>query len=208
MSDSERDFFVSYAGADRAWALWISQQLASVGYSVELDVWDWPVGSNFIDNMEIALRRARRMVAVLSEAYFDPSSYAMEERTAALRRAKSESSHLLPVKIASCELPPLIAPLIYVSLVDLDAEQARSALLDAARGPVRPDGVALFPVPPERRSRANGPPPFPAPEPTVALEAIDRRAQEQTADTSSMACRHATGSLLDATKLLRSCGSA
>jgi tetratricopeptide (TPR) repeat protein len=145
VSQSDRDFFVSYAGADRAWALWISQQLVSAGYTVELDVWDWPAGSNFINNMEVAIRRARRMVAVLSDAYFDPASYAMEERAAALRQAKSEQSQLLPVKVASCELPPLIAPLIYVSLVDLDEEQARSALLDAARGPSRPDGAALFP---------------------------------------------------------------
>jgi tetratricopeptide (TPR) repeat protein len=145
LSESQRDFFVSYAGVDRAWAIWISQELVRAGYSVELDVWDWPAGSNFIDNMEVALQRAKRMVAVLSEAYFDPTSYAMEERTAALRQAKSQPAHLLPVRVAPCRLPPLIAPLIYVDLVELDEEQARSALLDAARGPVRPDGGTQFP---------------------------------------------------------------
>ena len=35
------DFFVSHAGAERAWAEWVAWQLTDVGYTVELDAWDW-----------------------------------------------------------------------------------------------------------------------------------------------------------------------
>jgi hypothetical protein len=35
------DFFISHAGADRAWAEWVAWQLTDAGYTVELDVWDW-----------------------------------------------------------------------------------------------------------------------------------------------------------------------
>jgi hypothetical protein len=32
------DFFISHAGADRAWAEWVAWQLDAAGYTVELDV--------------------------------------------------------------------------------------------------------------------------------------------------------------------------
>jgi TIR domain len=34
--DQQRDFFVSYTGADRAWAEWIAWQLEDAGYSIVL----------------------------------------------------------------------------------------------------------------------------------------------------------------------------
>ena len=46
------DFFVSHAGADRAWAEWVAWQLAEAGYTVELDVWDWAAGPEFRDRDE------------------------------------------------------------------------------------------------------------------------------------------------------------
>ncbi len=49
------DFFISHAGADRAWAEWVAWQLTDAGYSVELDVWDWAAGQNFVAAMSDAL---------------------------------------------------------------------------------------------------------------------------------------------------------
>ncbi|MFI8529883.1 toll/interleukin-1 receptor domain-containing protein [Streptomyces aquilus] len=37
-------WFVSHAGADRAWAEWIAWQLLDAGLEVELDCWDWGAG--------------------------------------------------------------------------------------------------------------------------------------------------------------------
>src|SRR6201996_5039216 len=78
------DFFVSHAGADRAWAEWVAWQLAEAGYAVELDVWDWVPGRNFVTAMSDALDRADRVVALFSAAYFDRSRYTTEEWAAAL----------------------------------------------------------------------------------------------------------------------------
>jgi phage replication-related protein YjqB (UPF0714/DUF867 family) len=36
-----RDFFISYTGADRAWAEWIAVQLEAAGYSTVLQAWDF-----------------------------------------------------------------------------------------------------------------------------------------------------------------------
>ncbi|AZP22651.1 TIR domain-containing protein [Streptomyces aquilus] len=45
-SDRSSDvmWFVSHAGADRAWAEWIAWQLLDAGLEVELDCWDWGAG--------------------------------------------------------------------------------------------------------------------------------------------------------------------
>src|SRR6516162_1547625 len=76
------DFFVSHAGADRAWAEWVAWQLTEAGYTVELDLWDWAAGQNFVTAMSDALARCDRMVALLSAAYFERSRYTTEEWTA------------------------------------------------------------------------------------------------------------------------------
>ena len=40
--------FVSYASRDRSWAEWVAWQLEENGFEVELDVWDWAAGDNFM----------------------------------------------------------------------------------------------------------------------------------------------------------------
>jgi hypothetical protein len=53
----KKDFFVSYTGADRAWAEWIAWELEAKGYSVIIQAWDFHGGDNFIKNMHEALAR-------------------------------------------------------------------------------------------------------------------------------------------------------
>ena len=77
------DFFVSYASVDRAWAEWVAWQLTEAGYAVELDVWDWAAGQNFMTAISDALARCDRVLALFSAAYFDRSRYTTEEWTAA-----------------------------------------------------------------------------------------------------------------------------
>jgi hypothetical protein len=57
------DFFVSHAGRDTGWAEWLAWQLEQAGYRVELDVWDWAPGEDFVTRMQQALERADRLLA-------------------------------------------------------------------------------------------------------------------------------------------------
>jgi hypothetical protein len=135
------DFFISHAGADRAWAEWVAWQLDAAGYSVELDVWDWTPGQNFVTAMSDALDRAARVVALFSQAYFERSRYTTEEWSAAARR-------LVPVRVEDVppeQMPGVLRPLIFCDLFAVDADQARRVLLAAAEGPRRPDGEPQFP---------------------------------------------------------------
>src|SRR4051794_12529222 len=78
-NEDRRDFFVSYAGADRPWATWAASLLETNGFTVELDIWDWPVGANFAQAMNTALLRADRLLLLLSPSYFDPARCTGEE---------------------------------------------------------------------------------------------------------------------------------
>lgn len=69
MSEEQRvDFFVSYTGADVAWAEWVASVLEEAGFSTILQAWDFRPGSNFVLDMHEALRRSDRVLPLLSEA--------------------------------------------------------------------------------------------------------------------------------------------
>ena len=149
MSGDRKDFFVSHAGVDRAWAEWVAWQLEAAGYSVELDAWDWRVGRNFVTAMSDALDRCNRVLALVSRAYLDRSRYTTEEWSAAVTRVMGmPESRLVPVRVEEVpveEMPSLLRPLIFCDVFDMDAEQARRVLLVAVAGPRRPDGEPVFP---------------------------------------------------------------
>src|SRR6266567_6481668 len=110
------DFFVSHAGADRAWAEWVAWQLTDAGYTVELDVWDWAAGQNFVAAMSDALGRCDRVVALFSAAYFDRSRYTTEEWSlAVLHVPGTGEGRLVPVRVAevaAAAMPAVLRPLL------------------------------------------------------------------------------------------------
>ena len=149
MGGDRKDFFVSYAGADRAWAEWVAWQLEQAGYSVELDVWDWAAGRNFMTAISDALDRCDRILALFSPTYFDRSRYTTEEWSAAVVHLPGmREGRLVPVRVEEVsaeEMPAVLRPLISRDVFGVDAEQARRVLLDAVAGPWRPDGEPVFP---------------------------------------------------------------
>ena len=149
MSGEQVDFFVSHAGADRAWAEWVAWQLAEAGYTVELDVWDWAAGRNFVTAMSDALDRCNRVVALFSAAYFERSRYTTEEWTAmVLHVPGAGEGRLVPVRIeevATGQMPAVLRPLVSLDLFGVAEEQARRVLLEAVTGPRRPDQPPVFP---------------------------------------------------------------
>ena len=123
--------------------------MADAGYTVELDVWDWPAGGNFVLAMSDALARCDRVVAVLSPAYFARARYSTEEWAAAFVHVPvTGQGRLVPVRVESLpaeQMPAVLRPLVFCDLVGLDAAEARRALLEAVAGPRRPDGEPVFP---------------------------------------------------------------
>ncbi|MFC8350763.1 FxSxx-COOH system tetratricopeptide repeat protein [Streptomyces sp. NPDC057280] len=126
-------WFISHAGADRAWAEWVAWQLLEAGLEVELDCWDWGAGDSFIAKMNAALEHGR-MLALYSPDYFDPERFTLLEYEAMLAMREK----ITPVRIADVTPPPVLRPLIASDLFGLDDQAAREALLRAVSGPSRP----------------------------------------------------------------------
>jgi len=134
MSSPEKDFFISYASADREWAEWIAWCLEKAGYRVIIQAWDFPAGSNLVYEMDNALKQARQVVVVLSPAYL-ASEFASSEWADAFRRdPQGKERLLLPVRVQSCEVRGLLGSIVYCDLVDCDEQTARERLLAGVRG--------------------------------------------------------------------------
>ncbi|MGR6965820.1 FxSxx-COOH system tetratricopeptide repeat protein [Geodermatophilus sp. URMC 61] len=146
MSGRGVDFFISHAGRDTAWAEWLAWQLQEVGYTVELDVWDWTPGEDFVARMQQALERADRLLAVCTEAYF-ASAFGGAELRAVF--AQQWAGRIVPVLVEPVTLPALYAPLIHVDLTGLGEAAAVTRLRGRLAG-----------------ERPTGPPPFPRSGPT------------------------------------------
>src|SRR4051794_15736050 len=162
------DFFVSHAGRDTGWAEWLAWQLQQAGYTVELDVWDWAPGEDFVARMQVALERADRLLAVCTEAYFSSVFGGAELRAAFAQPAAG--GRIVPVLIEPVTLPPLYAPLISLDLTGLN-EAAAAARLRARLAGGRPTSAPPFPRP--------GPAPTDKPGFAGALPAVWRGAPPQ-----------------------------
>jgi hypothetical protein len=99
------DFFVSYTGADTAWAEWIAWQLKTAGHQVTIQAWHFRPGMNFVVLMGRALDTCERTVAVVSQAYLDQSTYGSDEWTAAFTHHNPARSSLLLVLVEPVTLP-------------------------------------------------------------------------------------------------------
>jgi hypothetical protein len=145
VSSRGTDFFISHAGRDTGWAEWLAWQLQEAGWTVELDVWDWAPGEDFVARMSAALESADRLLAVCTEAYF-ASAFGGAELRAAFAQSAAAQRRIVPVLVEPVTLPPLYAPLIYLDLTGLDEAAAAARLRDRLTG-VRPAGPPPFPRP-------------------------------------------------------------
>ena len=148
MRQERVDFFISHAGRDRAWAEWVAWHLAEAGNTVELDVWDWQAGQNFVTKMSDALDGAARVVALYSSAYFQRPRYTAEEWSASVLHLSGVEGRLVPLRIEAvptAQIPAVLRPLLFHDLFGLDEQQARQALVEAVSGPGRPDVKPIFP---------------------------------------------------------------
>jgi tetratricopeptide (TPR) repeat protein len=163
----DRDFFISYTGADQAWAEWIADTLERAGYSIVLQAWDFRPGEVFVERMHQAVDQAKRTILVLSNAYL-ASAFATSEWQAVF--AKDPTGHhglLLPVRIVDCQPPGLLRGRIYVDLAGLDELTAAARLLEGVKQDrIRPTGRVRFPGTARPRPTFEAPP-FPGRPPAI-----------------------------------------
>ncbi|AIR99126.1 FxSxx-COOH system tetratricopeptide repeat protein [Streptomyces glaucescens] len=158
MPDESELIFVSHAERDDQWAQWAAWHLEQAGYRVELGLWHWRAGDDFVTRMNEALEQASAVVAVLSPHYFEPGRYTEEQWRAAVARG----GRFIPVVVEPLkpgQLPAFLSSRIQVDLHELPGEaEAVKALTEAVRGRGRPEHPPAYPP-----AAAPGPQPrFPA----------------------------------------------
>lgn len=126
------DFFVSYTGADEAWATWVGavleEQVRADGrrVRVRLQAWDSPAGANFVTWISDQMDAAASTIAICSPTYFD-SHWCTAEWTAALNRRA-----IIPLRVTDVGIPTILATIGYRDLHGgIDETLARRRLLEA-----------------------------------------------------------------------------
>jgi tetratricopeptide (TPR) repeat protein len=121
------DFFVSHAPADQAWAEWIAGQLEAAGYTVRLAGEVRP-GENIIEKTNEVMRTSRHTLGVVSPAYLTSQAWTLSAGQYQSEQGKDRA--LIPVQVEHSDLPPLLAPIKRIDLVELDEDAAARLLLE------------------------------------------------------------------------------
>lgn len=157
-----KDFFISYNRHDKQWAEWIVQTLKAAGYTVVYQAEDFRAGGNFVLDMQRATG-TKQTIAVLSENYLTAKYTQPEWAEAFARDPEGKEGTLIPVRVEECQPPGLLATIVYVDLVNLSEEEAKTKLLAELQECAKPDKKPAFPgsvTAAEEREMPN-PVPFP-----------------------------------------------
>jgi hypothetical protein len=178
------DFFLSYAQADKAWAVWIAWVLEDDGFRVKLQAWDSPAGSNWIKDMDAGIQEAARTIAVLSPSYLESVYRTREWQAVWAKDPEGKGQKLLPVRVSDCAGPGLLAGIVTIDLFETDEETARRQLRENIEGAItgrqKPKVAPNFPG-----SKQPEPPPFPgAAEPYPPEESAQEPAGAAVTDIS------------------------
>jgi hypothetical protein len=140
------DFFVSYTGADQAWAEWIAYVLEEAGYQVVIQAWDFRPGGNFILEMQRAASTADRTIAVLSPDYLASGFAAAEWASALAQDPQGIKKKLLPIKVRHCEVPGLLSAVVRIDMENQTETAARKILADGVnKGRAKPTHRPAYP---------------------------------------------------------------
>ena len=174
------DFFISYTGANTAWAEWIAWTLErDGGYTVCFQLRDFAPGTNFPLKMHEAAARSKHTIAVLSPAYLEANFTGSEWASAFVRDPKGIRRLLIPVMVETCQPDGILAEIVSIRLMDLDEAGARETLLQGVSDEPRSARLPTFPGtirtagPEDYISHTEMSPAFPA---TLHKAAIPRKA--------------------------------
>jgi TIR domain len=147
----EWDFFVSYTQADRAWAEWVAWTLEESGHRVLVQAWDFVPGANWVQRMQDGVIGAARTIAILSPDYLDSVYGGAEWQAAWAADPAGRDRSLLTVRVADCERPGLLGPVVGIDLFGVPEANALSRLRDmvarAIAGRAKPATAPTFPGP-------------------------------------------------------------
>lgn len=143
------DYYISYAEPDKPWAEWIAWQIEAAGSRVLVDAWDSMAGQNRLAIIREALKGARRVLILVSPSYLESAYDHSAWQAIYVNDPLGFDNRLVPVKIADCALPDLLAQVSSINLYGLSGEHASERLLGELgaleRGRKKPSNPPVFP---------------------------------------------------------------
>jgi hypothetical protein len=133
----DREFFLSFTGADRPWAEWLLAELDAAGYSSASQLRNFVAGGNFALDMDRAARRAKRTLGVLSTQALQAPYVQQEWAQRLASDPTGEQRALVLVRVERCQPEGLLRPVVYIDLVGLDEASARERLREELAALVR-----------------------------------------------------------------------
>ena len=139
----KKNYFISYNNQDEEWAKWIDWQLRAEGYDTIIQVYDFPVGTNFVSEMHDALKKADHILCILTQQFLN-SDWCKEEWTNALDR-------LILVRVADVKPDGILKCRSYIDLLGASEDEAKELLLSKIKKELRPVEKPEFPTTREKK---------------------------------------------------------
>ena len=131
------DFFISRAGAQATIAKWIGNFLEEAGHSIILQDWDFH-DKNFLERMHDALKRASRVILLLSPEYL-VSPYCTAEWTNAMAGDPLNThGRIVFFRVKECAPDGLLKGMAYLDLVNLFKEGNDKLLREIVLAALKP----------------------------------------------------------------------
>jgi Tetratricopeptide repeat/TIR domain len=166
-------FVISFAGVDRAWAVWTRHRLERLGHTADLQRWDLSGDTEVGQALGYLLRSGRKVVLILSTWYFRLGPRRPAEWNEALSALPQDRlDQITTFVVAEVGLPEAVALLSPVNLVDVDETEADRRLLRGLRLPAAPAPTAA--PHPEPHPEPGGAPRFPG-APSAVWGSVPRR---------------------------------
>ena len=123
-----KDFFVSYTGADLAYATWVAGILEKSGYAVTIQAWDFKPGDNFVSKINEALSECKKLVVILSQNYLKSKWCEAEWTSKMTEQINLEKRCIIPIRIEPVEPSGLLSSIVYIDIVDKTEDEAIQAI--------------------------------------------------------------------------------
>lgn len=126
MPDSAKpSFFISRAGEDQDWGLWIAEVLREEGYEYFLQDHHIGTGHSFVERIRQAMEQVQHVVAVLSPDYLAKEHTMAELDTAYALDPSGTKRMLIMVRVRPCEIPKFYRRLVYLDLTEKTEQSKR-----------------------------------------------------------------------------------
>lgn len=120
MNDTEKKgstkVFLSYASEDKPTARYIADALKRSGVSTWFDEWELAGGDSIVQHVERAVTSSDIVLVLLSPASVKSTWIQAEWSAAFSRELNDRAIRIIPVLIADCEIPPLLASRVYLDI--------------------------------------------------------------------------------------------